>query len=321
MAKSTAIETVQDPQPLARAEDLGLSIEHLISRVKKIRAVRDEVMTDGIHYGNIPGVKKPTLLKPGAETLCLTFQLAPKFRIEERRDGEHLECVVTCTLVHVASGAELGEGIGSCSTRESKYGWRKGERTCPKCGQAQIIKGKEQYGGGWLCWKKNGGCGAKFSDGDQAIEGQVVGRVPNPDIADTYNTVRKMACKRAHVAATLFVTGASELFTQDVEDSPHVEPDRDRDSSPDAAPATETKPKAKPQAVPSDADLQGVVRLIEEAASLEELDSIRTLHKNKRWAPGQVSALNKANQKRRAELAQPAPTYGEDERAAIQEGA
>lgn len=34
---------------------------------------------------------------------------------------------------------------------------------CPKCGAAAIIKGQEQYGGGWICWKKQGGCGAKFS--------------------------------------------------------------------------------------------------------------------------------------------------------------
>ena len=36
---------------------------------------------------------------------------------------------------------------------------------CPECGQPTIIKGKEEFGGGWLCWKKegiSGGCGAKF---------------------------------------------------------------------------------------------------------------------------------------------------------------
>jgi len=38
-------------------------------------------------------------------------------------------------------------------------------QTCPECGQAAIIKGKAEYGGGYLCWKKKGGCGAKFPDG------------------------------------------------------------------------------------------------------------------------------------------------------------
>ena len=34
---------------------------------------------------------------------------------------------------------------------------------CPNCGKDAIIKGKEEYGGGWLCYKQKGGCGAKFS--------------------------------------------------------------------------------------------------------------------------------------------------------------
>jgi hypothetical protein len=40
----------------------------------------------------------------------------------------------------------------------------------------------------------------------------------NPDIADTYNTVLKMAKKRAHVDAMITATAASDIFTQDVED-------------------------------------------------------------------------------------------------------
>ena len=35
---------------------------------------------------------------------------------------------------------------------------------CPKCGAEAIIKGKEEYGGGWLCWKEKGGCNAKFTE-------------------------------------------------------------------------------------------------------------------------------------------------------------
>ena len=48
-----------------------------------------------------------------------------------------------------------------------------------------------------------------------------LGGRPRPDsnLADQYNTVRKMGCKRAHIAAMLFVTCASEIFTQDLEDN------------------------------------------------------------------------------------------------------
>ena len=38
-------------------------------------------------------------------------------------------------------------------------------RPCPKCGVVgHLMKGKEEYGGGWLCYKKNGGCNAKFKE-------------------------------------------------------------------------------------------------------------------------------------------------------------
>lgn len=45
-------------------------------------------------------------------------------------------------------------------------------------------------------------------------------RVENPDIADVYNTVMKMAKKRAFVDAVKSTTAASDIFTQDVEDLP-----------------------------------------------------------------------------------------------------
>lgn len=101
---------------------------------------------------------------------------------------------------------------------ESKWRFRKAEQKCPSCGKETIIKGKKDYGGGWLCYGKKGGCGAKFKDGDPAIENQNMGRVEHDNPADYYNTCLKMAKKRALVDAILTATAASDIFTQDVED-------------------------------------------------------------------------------------------------------
>lgn len=239
------------PAALARSlpEEQGIPIEMLVARVQKVREVQARVMQEGRHYGNVPGTDKPALLKPGAELLGLTFQLAPEFKSEERWEGEHLEAVLTCKLRHAPTGALLGEGIGSCSTREKKYAWRNGGRKCPACGkEGALLRSKEKPE--WFCWRKKDGCGATFPANDERILTQKEGRVPNPDLADTYNTVRKMACKRAHVAAILFVTCASEIFTQDVEEgvepgnghggySPHAAPDEDRDAAPRESPEYE----------------------------------------------------------------------------------
>lgn len=210
---------VRDATAIAIPAQPGeLSVEQVLAQVEKIQLLMRNAMKKDEHYGVIPGTPKPTLLKAGAEKLCLMFRLDPEYEATERRDGDHLTIVSRCTLYHVVSGARLGSGMGSCSTRESKYAYRKSERVCPACGRDTIIKVKAEYGGGWLCFAKRGGCGAKFKNGDAAIEAQETGRVANPDLADQYNTVLKMANKRSLVAAVLNVTAASDIFTQDMED-------------------------------------------------------------------------------------------------------
>lgn len=44
------------------------------------------------------------------------------------------------------------------------------QKLCPKCQKPAIIQGKAEYGGGWLCFKKKGGCGTKFTDAEWAME-------------------------------------------------------------------------------------------------------------------------------------------------------
>lgn len=201
-----------------------LSVEEVVARVNKVHEVMRRAMQDGHHYGVIPGTPKPTLLKPGAELLCVMFRLDPQYTVTSERTGPHLTVASTCTLFHVPTEQRVGSGMGSCSTREAKYAYRTESQKCPNCGQATIIKGKAEYGGGFLCFKKKGGCGEKFKDDDTAITGQTTGRVANEDLADAENTVLKMANKRSLVAAVLNVTAASDIFTQDLEDQPHEAP-------------------------------------------------------------------------------------------------
>ena len=202
----------------------AMSPATVMRQVKLIQEVMREAMKEGEHYGVIPGCgPKPSLLKPGAEKLSLTFRLAPAYEVIEREMPKgHREYRVKCTLTHIPTNMVFGEGVGACSTMEGKYRFRKAEQKCPECGEETIIKGKKEYGGGWLCFKKKGGCGAKFEDGDPEIENQDMGRIEHDNPADYYNTVLKMAKKRAHVDATLTATAASDIFTQDVEDMPEV---------------------------------------------------------------------------------------------------
>ena len=198
-----------------------LDVDDVIHQVQKIQRVMEAVMKEGEHYGVIPGIDKPTLLKPGAEKLCLVFRLDPQYEVTQTMpEGAHLTVLSKCTLYHIPTGNRMGSGMGSCSTKESKYAYRQAKRVCPACGKDAIVRGKPEYGGGWLCFKKKDGCGSKFAENDALITSQPVGRVPNPDLHDVHNTILKMANKRALVAAVLNVTAASDLLTQDLEDAP-----------------------------------------------------------------------------------------------------
>lgn len=217
-----------------RAGMPAMELSNAVERYKLLNTFIKQVLRDGIDFGVIPGTgDKPVLLKPGAEKLTTFFGLAPTFehmRVIEDWTGEahggepFFYYLVKCRFIR--GGEVVAEGDGSCNSRESKYRYRQGERVCPHCGMAAIIKGKDeyeknpQYKGGWLCFGKKGGCGAKFVKDDPEITGQQTGRIVNPDIADQVNTILKVAEKRALIAATLIGVNASDYFTQDMEDLP-----------------------------------------------------------------------------------------------------
>ena len=164
------------------------------------------------HYGKIPGCgDKPTLLLPGAQKLLLTFRLAPEFYGEENpRDlgKNHREYIIKCRLKHINTGAFWGEGVGSCSTMESKYRYRNEYIDTGDPIPQDYRDNKAKYkADGFVCRKDNGNW-----------RWYQYKKTENDNPADVYNTVLKMAKKRALVDAVLTATAASDIFTQDLED-------------------------------------------------------------------------------------------------------
>jgi len=197
----------------------------VVEQVKLVQAVMAGVMRKDEHYGMIPGTKKNCLYKSGAEKLCMTFQLKAEFDVDERQlDNGHREYVVTCHLSN-RNGDRVATGVGSCSTLESKYRYRGNElvatgEAVPKTywdlRKSNPKKAQELIGEGRTTKKDEAGNWMIFERGEKQ---------ENPDIADVWNTVLKMAKKRAHVDATITATAASDIFTQDVEDLPQYAAD------------------------------------------------------------------------------------------------
>ena len=229
-------------------------------QVNLIQEVMRDVMKDGQHYGTIPGCgKKPTLLKPGAEKLSMTFRLRPIMSnagdiIMDKSDDGHREITVYCHIMS-ADGVELATGIGSCSTMEAKYRYRGGEKKLTATPIPKEYWNLKKEGKGDEAQSLIGGPGFGAAKGDAGwVVCELGAKMENPDIADTYNTVLKMAKKRAYVDGILSATAASDIFTQDIEDFPEemrpVITGEPVVSTPTPAPKP---PVAQPQGAPKEA--------------------------------------------------------------------
>lgn len=209
---------------IAVYEQQPLSAVDLKAQVNLIQDVMKAVMKDGEHYGKIPGCgDKPSLLQPGAQKLIMTFRLVPDAEVEvvpldHPSVVGHREYRVKIRM-STQNGIFLGSGVGSCNTMEKKYRFRPGHSELtdipvPKeywdCRKEDPAKALELIGGKGRTTKKN-----EAGQWVVAIQGEPMEH-DNP--ADYYNTCEKMAYKRALVSATLTVTAASDIFTQDVEE-------------------------------------------------------------------------------------------------------
>lgn len=246
---------------LARIETAStqLTVDQVINRLESVQELTRRAMIPNVDYGVIPGTgSKPTLLKAGAEKLCLLFRFAPKYHTVKTMSADgHMTVDSTCQIMSLDE-TFLGEATAICTTRESKYAWRRAERQCPRCGKSAIIKGKAEYGGGFVCFKKKNGCGATFGDNDASIVSQQTGRVANEDLPDSYNTVIRIAEKRAYLAAVRLVTGCSSIFDEEIpavnEGESHPEPAQEKSAT--SKPADRAKHDAAIVGAATVADLE-----------------------------------------------------------------
>ena len=209
----------------------ALATADVIERTKKIREVMEAVMKPNVHYGVIPGTGKPTMYQPGADVLAVTFRIAPRVaEIVDLSTGDEVRYRVTMQGVHQVTGDILADGVGSCSSNEEKYRWRK-----PVVDQEWEETDTDRRRQKWM--NRGGG---------KAYQQKQVRTSP----VDVDNTVLKMAVKRAKIAMILNATAASDVFAQDLEDLT----DELRESLTDeqsAAPVPQPKRKEKPAETPA----------------------------------------------------------------------
>lgn len=227
----------QQGAAVATLDSMAVPFEAILKRKHMLQDIMTHIMKPDVHFGKIPGCgDKPTLLKPGAEALSSTFQISPEYIITKTElGGGHREYEIVCKL-YALNGAFVGSGVGSATTMEGKYRFRVGG------GEITQVPVPQAY---WNTRKTDPKKAAKLlTDAAKAagVEGESFGtkkddagvwmlttksadaKIEHDNPADYYNTVLKMAKKRAFVDAILTTTGASDIFTQDIEDMPETIP-------------------------------------------------------------------------------------------------
>lgn len=140
-----------------------------------IEAVIAKLLKPGMDFGIIPGCKKPSLLKAGAEKLAAYFGFSTSISIENRYEDYNKKLVAyeVKVTVYDSTGKIIAEGIGAANSQERKF-----------------LRG---------------------------------------DFFSQINTIIKMAKKRAYVDAVMTATGASSIFTQDMEDIANFQSDSEKE--------------------------------------------------------------------------------------------
>ena len=233
-----------------RRTDLDWEAFH--ERQLQLQQFVENCMVEGLHYGRVVG-DRDTLLKPGGELLLQWYGLEPEFALMDQTmdwGDSTTEPIFyfryRCELT--LNGKRVGVGEGSANSREPKYRYRWMDYIPPgidetlcetRTTKAEVFEWQYEkrettgkYGKPDSFWKVfddaiENGTAKKFDKEKPWKKGEmdvallvdaVKYRVPNPDIADYVNTVKKMAQKRAFMAAILMAAGASQFFTQDLED-------------------------------------------------------------------------------------------------------
>lgn len=176
--------------------DREMSVQEISAQSLKIHHILEAVMQEDIHYGLIPGTPKKTLYQAGAEKICMTFRLAPRYEVEDLSEptNNFYRYRAKCSLVTIGEGRFVGSAMGEASTAEEKYQWEKAvnerhwESTDPTRRRIHFKK-----------------------DGTEVLQVQ-------RNCADLANTVLKISCKRAFVSATKGATAASDLLDVDLDE-------------------------------------------------------------------------------------------------------
>ncbi len=157
-------------------------LDDMTEQRKLLKEFVSSQLRKNVDYGVVPGTKKPCLFKPGGEKIRGLFGL----NVTVDCTGNHLDRNGNFAMYTYKAKVFRGEHLiaeceGSTNSQEQKYKERK-------------------------VWRY-----------DEKLKKKVEIKEATP-VCDILNTLQKMAQKRAFVGAVILAVGASDFFTQDIDD-------------------------------------------------------------------------------------------------------
>lgn len=171
MSENNQVTVFTPTAPISQADLQGLQ-----ERRGLLKQFISSQMRENIDFGVIPGVKSPSLFKPGAEKLAQLFGYGCRMTLIDKTVDLHMNFAMftyQAEIYHLRSGTVVAQLEGNCNSQEKKFK----DRTDYKTNAKEATP-----------------------------------------IADVLNTLMKMAQKRAYVGAVIQATGASDFYTQDIDD-------------------------------------------------------------------------------------------------------
>lgn len=192
---------------------MGRSVQETVNIIEEMKILLKSVMIEDVHYMELEGRK--FLKKAGADLICMKLGIYPQYEIDViRHDAMHREYNVTCVLFYIpntpSNPVVVGQGEGLCTTYESKYRYRHENVNTASPVPYQYWEAKKNNDKKKMAQLLNGGFPKKTAAGWFIhTKGE---KTENPDIPDVWNTVKKIACKRAYMMAVQTLSACDDLF-------------------------------------------------------------------------------------------------------------
>lgn len=184
--------------PMVRLTDEAIAVT--VANMRQAEALVAQVLEKGIDYGRTPGTPQDGLWDPGASKLINAFNCYPEYKVLHKVEEDNIiSTTFEVYLVSRGTGHIVGCGIGSCSTRETKYKYR-------------WVPDPENYG---------------YSEEQMAtlktrVDGEATKyRIANPEYGELVNTIDKMAAKRGDVDAAESLPGVKSALRKLFEGKAH----------------------------------------------------------------------------------------------------